>query len=96
MNQTDIILDDTLDVACVNGDLKIGDSSRQHQSVLLKALPASFKQNPSVGIGIEMYLLDESQTTLFKEIRRQFTADGMTVNKISQNSDGNIIIEAKY
>lgn len=56
----DILLDETGDLAIKNGDLVIGESTLQHQRILLLATKGGFKQHPTTGVDIQSYLLDDS------------------------------------
>lgn len=96
MKPSDFLLDDDFDVMCLNGDIPIGDATHQHQAVLLKSMPGSFKQAPAACIGLEQYLLDEDKAAMLRQIRMQFTSDGMFVNSLTADNEGNILIEAKY
>lgn len=96
MKPTDLLLDNDFDVMCQGGDIPVGDATHQHQAVLLRVLPGSFKQSPVVGVGVELYLLDESPLVLLREIRLQFTRDGMQVKRLSFDTSGNLLIDANY
>lgn len=93
-NTGDILMDETGDVACVNGDFVTGDGTLQHQNDLLLAEKGEYKESPMVGVGIMTYLLDEDKTSAFREIRREFTNDGMKVDSIKV--DQGINIKASY
>ena len=96
MKPTDILLDNDFDVMCHAGDIASGDATRQHQAVLLKALPGLFKQAPVAGVGSDLYLLDESPLRLLREIRMQFTRDGLRVQRLTVDNAGNLLIDANY
>lgn len=91
----DILLDEDNDLVIQNGDFKIGISDEQHKKLLLISDKGTFKQYPDVGVGIFGYLQDESTADLFREIRLQFTSDGMKVNSIRMEN-GKIVINANY
>lgn len=92
----DILLDkESGDVVTAGGDLNIGLSDNQQQELLLMCEKGSFKENPLVGVGAQSYLEDEDKSALLNEIRRQFMADGMNINKLKV--DNNIFeIDAEY
>lgn len=92
---SDILLDSNFDVAEKNGDFIIGDATNQHQAVLLAAGKGEMKQNPTVGVGIEAFLLDEDTGLLLREIRSQFSKDGMTVESVGI-SNNQLDIKAQY
>jgi len=93
----DVLLDTNYDASVQNGDFAIGESTRQHQQLLLVTQPGEWKQNPTIGIGIENFLLDDGNLSrdLTAEVRRQFEDDGMTVNKIAFDGQ-KLTIEALY
>ena len=92
----DILLDDTLDLQIVNGDFVIGESTEQNQKMLILADKAEFKEYPMRGVGVLRYLEEETPDNLAREIRQEFTIDGMTVNKIKIANDLTIQVDANY
>jgi len=91
---TDILCDESGDISCVAGDMITGDATYQHQADLLTAVEGSYKQNPTTGVGIDGYLLDENPAELTRKIRIQFTKDGMSVVKVAYGT--NLEINANY
>ena len=96
MSTTDILLDPDFDVTLKDGDFAVGDATYQHQAIFLKAGTGEIKQFPTAGVGADAYLLDENPATLLREIRSQFTKDGMQVSKVSISPDGELDIKAQY
>jgi hypothetical protein len=92
----DILLDDTLDLQIVNGDFVVGESTEQHQKILILADKAEFKEYPMRGVGVLRYLEEETPDNLAREIRQEFTIDGMTVNQIKIANDLTIQVDANY
>jgi hypothetical protein len=92
----DILLDDTLDLQIVNGDFVIGESTEQNQKMLILADKAEFKEYPMRGVGVLRYLEEETPDNLAREIRQEFTIDGMTVNQIKIANDLTIQVDANY
>lgn len=93
---TDFLLDDNFDLLIVDGDLVIGESTAQHQKILILADKGEFKDVPMRGVGALKYLEDHSPDNLAREIRQEFSADGMKVNKIQIAPDLNIQVDANY
>jgi len=93
---SDYLLDAGFDVMCQDGDIPAGDATYQHQAVLVKVLPGSFKQAPTTGVGVDNFLLDESPGLLLREIRSQFAKDGMRVRRVDISTDGKLTINANY
>lgn len=93
---TDFLLDDTFDLLIIDGDLVVGESTAQHQKILLLADKGEFKDAPMRGVGARRYLEDNTPDNLAREIRQEFSADGMTVNKIQITPDLIIQVDANY
>lgn len=92
----DILLNKENDLEVINGDFVTGDSSGQNQKLLLLTDKGEWKQNPTVGVGVEGFLLDEDVDGLFREIRAQFTSDGMKVKAMNVLESGKLNIDANY
>lgn len=84
-----------LDLTIAGGDFVTGESTYDHQQVLLLADKGQLKQNPAMGVGIRHYLEDYTAERLAAAIRTQFTKDGMSVEKIEFN-EAKAIIDAYY
>jgi hypothetical protein len=93
---TDFLLDDNLDLVIVDGDFVIGESTSQHQKILILADKGEFKDVPMRGVGARRYLEDHTPENLAREIRQEFATDGMRVNKIQIASDLTIQVDANY
>ena len=91
----DILLDEEFDLKVKGGDFVIGESTQQHQQCLLLAEKGSYKQYPAVGVGIATFLKDEDPGDLLREIRIQFSKDGMNVDKLGFEN-GKLRIDASY
>lgn len=91
----DLLVDSNNDLQIVNGDLLIGKSDGQHQKFLLMLEPGSVKEFPSVGVGITNFLESEDDGEMIAEIRKQFTGDGLAINKVLVEN-GKIAIDANY
>lgn len=97
MNKYDVLLDEGLDLRedPATHDLVEGESTLQHQELLLICPKGSFKENPDTGVGLMNYLEDENDAEMFAEIRRQFSADFMQVKAVGMNN-GKLNIDATY
>lgn len=92
----DIMLDENFDLQIKDGDFVIGESTAQHQELLLIAQKGEFKEFPTVGVGIMDYALEDSNTDeLIQEISNQFSVDGMKVTDI-EIINKEIKINAEY
>ncbi|MBK6819834.1 MAG: hypothetical protein IPG85_09730 [Bacteroidetes bacterium] len=92
----DILLDSFNDLIIENGDIKVGDSTEQHQTCLLLAAKGDYKQSPLVGVDIFHWLNDERPEDMMREIRIQFTNDGMRINKMEVDLPSKLTIDAPY
>lgn len=92
---TDILLTD-YDLETGNGDFLLGDPTYQNQELLLLSQKGEWKENPTIGVGISNYLLDEGKADLLRDIRIEFNRDGMKVEKISMDAKGKLLIAASY
>ena len=91
----DILLGDDGDLIFNDGDLSAGDSTLQHQSLLLLCNKGEFKQHPTRCVGAANYLETADGGALAREIHTDFSLDGMRVNKIRVDIP-EIEIEATY
>jgi len=92
----DFLLDTvTGDLAFENGDLKAGNSDKQHQRLLLVCDKGNYKEFPATGVGAFNYLESEDAADFLREVRTQFKADGMTINKLAFE-DGKLKVDANY
>ncbi len=91
----DILLDETGDLAIKDGDFVIGESTIQHQQLLLASQKGEWKENPLVGVGIENYLNDDTTNDMMNEISSQFEKDGMKIKSIN-SANSELLIDASY
>ncbi len=91
----DFLLDIDNDLQIANGDLVTGESTLQHQNLLLISSKGAWKENPTVGVGAAGFLKDEDVNGLLAEIKQEFEKDGMKVNSIEYKDD-KITTDAHY
>jgi hypothetical protein len=92
----DILLTDQFELVIVNGMLVRGESTRQHQHLLLATNKGDWRFSPLTGVGVASFLKDEGNTGgLLPEIKAQFELDGMQVTSL-KIVDGKIVVDAKY
>lgn len=92
----DLLLDtESGDIATKDGDFVIGTSDQQHQRLLLLTQKGSWKESPTTGVGAASFLEAEDPATFLREVRTQFNADGMTVNKIAFEQN-KLRVDANY
>lgn len=90
-----ILLDENFSLQVKNGTLVLGDTTYQNQKILLLAEKGEFKFRPMRGVGTKRYLETPNPDDLAREIRTEFIADGMTVNKISIQNE-QLLVDAVY
>lgn len=92
----DILIDEDGDLLFKDGDLVIGESTRQHQKLLLLIEKGELRQFPTHCVGVRTWINDDVNFADLKlEIKREFERDGMTVSKITLNSQV-VQTEASY
>jgi len=94
----DFLFDITIpDLSILLGDLVIDASDGQHQNDLLLTEKGAIKESMDCGVGIMRFVEGEAADDMLIEIRRQYTADGMTVKNILYNQQtGKLQIDASY
>lgn len=91
---TDFLLNDS-DLLIINNDFVLGESTLQHQQLLLQSNKGDWKENPLAGVSVLSWLKDDNEAGLLSEIKQEFEKDGMKVNKL-QLLNGKIEIDAYY
>ncbi|MFL5747214.1 MAG: hypothetical protein ACJ751_21245 [Niastella sp.] len=93
----DLLLDSTSNDLLIDatGNCKIGKSDQQHQALLLLIDKGGLKENPDAGVGAFKYLESEQTDVFLREIRNQFSDDGMLINKIAFENN-KLSIDAPY
>lgn len=92
----DILLDTDGDLLFVDGDVRLGESTIQHQGLLLELPKGHLKESPLVGVGAAGFLKDENVNGLLTEIKSEFEKDGMQVTAIYFDTDNKLNIDASY
>lgn len=75
--------------------IALGESTLQHQQLLLVCQKGDFKENLAACVGIGLYLKAEDNNDMLSSIKREFEKDGMIVSSISLTAE-NIEIDASY
>ena len=92
----DIILDNDGDLNLESGDLKIGFSDNQHQEHILIASKGDYKEFPELGVNIVQMLGDDAFTAVLIEAKKNLEYDGMKINNIKFEENGNLNIDGYY
>jgi hypothetical protein len=93
---TDIILDENGDLDLTNGDLNIGFSDNRHQEHILMASKGDYKEFPELGVNIVQMLGDDNYTGVLIDAKKNLEYDGMKINNIRFEEDGNLNIDGNY
>ena len=75
--------------------LTIGDTLYQNQYMILQAQKGEFKENPTLGVGINDMANDDDLNEWKKAIREEFAKDGLKVSKLSITTSG-MEVKADY
>lgn len=88
----DILLDENFDIIIDNNSFAIGESTYQHQKILIFADKGQFKSDPTCGVGSRRFLESSRPDDFAREIRQEFMKDGMSIRslKIAENLEINI------
>ncbi|MEI6061944.1 MAG: hypothetical protein WCR72_14675 [Bacteroidota bacterium] len=92
----DILLDDNYDLLVRDGDLVTDDVLIQQQALLLATGESEWKQSPIVGVGMDYFILDESEREALRKIRQQFQSDGLQVLTLKKATGGNLTIQSQH
>lgn len=85
------------DLDLTTGDLIVTESTYQHQRDLLYSDKGHIRQKAEAGVGAVNYMMDNDAEGLLRTTRKEFTADGMKVRKVSFSAYTNdLTVEASY
>lgn len=73
----------------------VGDITKQNTAIILYMQPGEWKEQPTVGVGINTLLLDHNFLLYKHKIRQQLSAEGMRVDHLEINGQ-NIELNANY
>lgn len=92
---TNIALTSELELKAANGDLAVEENLKQAQQLLLGTNKGEWKQHPTMGVGVTNYLETAAAGQLSREIREQFSRDGMKVSSVKINGT-TLEVEAEW
>lgn len=92
----DILINSEGDIEFTNGDLNTGFSDYQHQEHILIANKGEYKEFPALGVGLEGMLDDDEITGFLIEVKKNLEYDGMKINNVKFNENGNLDIDGYY
>lgn len=79
----------------ITSGLVVGDTLYQNQYLILAAQKGEFKENPTLGVGINDMSNDDDLNEWKKSIREEFSKDGLKVDKLSITTSG-MEVKANY
>lgn len=79
-----------------NGDFAVGYSDNQHQEHILIATKGEYKEFPELGVGINRMLSEDDYTPMLIEAKKNLEYDGMKINNIKFQQNGNLDINGSY
>jgi len=91
----DINLGEDFDLEIKNGDFDIGETTLQHQQLLIIINKGMLREFPSRCVGLPTWINDDKSGNLNAAIKREFEADGMKVQAINAIGD-KITTDAYY
>jgi hypothetical protein len=97
MDVFDFLIDDDFDLIIEDGDFKTGESTKQHQEILLLSNKGEVKQFPVIGVGLNSFLLEDAEPEeLRHSIQEEFENDGMQIGKLVIDSLIEMQVDAIY
>lgn len=90
-----ILLADDSDLLIKEKSIVIGNTVAQNQKNLILLEKTELKFTPMRGVGTKRFLEDHTPDNLAREIRQEFSTDGMTVKSVKIR-EGIINIDAAY
>jgi hypothetical protein len=91
----DYLLGDDGDLIIKDGDFVFDEPTLDNQRLLLLCEKGENKSAPLTGVGARSWQDDEGPQDFIREIRRQYTRDGMKVKRI-EVVNGQLQIDASY
>lgn len=85
-----------MDLRIVDGDFAVGYSDNQHQEHILIATKGEYKEFPELGVGINRMLSEDDYTPMLIEAKKNLEYDGMKINNIKFQQNGNLDINGSY
>jgi hypothetical protein len=89
----DLVIDDSVGGT---GDFVLEESTSQHQRQLLLNAKGDFKENPTICVNAFNYLDGEDFAGLMRAIAVEFSKDGMDVDNVGVDANGEVKVSGKY
>ncbi len=91
----DLLLNTEQELLITDGDFITGESTLQHQDLLILTAKGEWKENPLIAVGAAGFLKDDDAAGLLAEVKQQFEKDGMKVKSVAFGNE-NLITDAHY
>lgn len=91
----DALLNSNKELDVQAGDFLVGESTVQHQELLIVTQKGEWKESPLVAVGASNYLKDEDEAGFLGEVKKQLEKDGMKVASIDFDN-GKLSVDAAY
>ena len=91
----DVLLDSNQEIDIKDGDFVTGESTLQHQDLLIMTNKGEWKENPTIAVGALGYLKDDDESGFMAEVKLQLEKDGMEVKSIAIENE-NLLVNANY
>lgn len=93
----DVLYDSTGDIACVGGDLVLGDSTNQHIEDLVYGSKGWYHFDPFICMGLMEYINDDLvEYELIRMVRLELELDGLRTTALSTSAEVIIHVEGNY
>jgi hypothetical protein len=97
MKVFDVLLNTSWDLAVRGGDFDFGESTEQHQALILKLDKGELRQSGAVGVGISSMLLEDAPAVAVAgSIQEQMELDGQEVTRLAIGNDGALNLQGYY
>jgi len=94
-NDCELVINPVRDNGLIISGLVVGDTLYQNQFMILNAQKGEFKENPTLGVGLNDMANDDDLNEWKKAIREEFAKDGLKVDKLSITTSG-MEVKADY
>lgn len=98
MKVTDFLNDAEGDLAIVDGDFVLDNSTVEHKLTLLVLRPGQWRPDARLGVDINSWLLDNFTNTdaMAAEIAEAWQMDGISYNEVTVSRGGKIVEDGYY
>lgn len=96
MSAFDIVLDKDFDLQIINGDLVVEESTEQHILLVMATAKGHWRQAPLIGARFIDHLNAPDPSAVSSALKFHLELDGMQVNQVSINFQGEVEIDGDY